>query len=630
LRVISCGRQGKEQTGIQREHGIKLGDERTYRVASVGYIPTRHFSSPSTLLPPPPTLHRGHHQRRRRTGKGSMPSRPHTSTSTHPDAESQQQLQVKVCADCSQHLPPEHSVLYDSHDAEDSQVLDVEGVVILCEQCHATRVEDARRAVIEAQAAAVALAEAERLQAEADERARLEAELLLRERARRMGDTFHASLSTTTTTTTTTTTQPQPIPIPLTAASVLIDQQLSTPSLTSSPSSDLTPSPVSFSPLSFHNRPSANAHSLLSPNTNPNPVGSNSSHSHSSARSQAQPPLQSSSSRPQPPPNSKASTSTNTTLPRYKDLTTHRLPSTPHTCLYPGAIYRGVQKNGRSSYDVTVTIVSVDFSTSFLCGYLEIRGLTEDWPTLTTYFDAEVVGRRWGFRTRRYEGGSSMLERESQRRESMTRGSMRQRERDLLMELEREQREQEIRRERQIQNPIQTQTQTQPQAQTHSRTSSSASHQSHLSNLSTEWGASETDDMTHWNRFPAFRSKEIQNDIVYPSMTLRDSPPSNTLSPSSGSSPSGSRAEESYQVGGGGASGIGNKERGCLFMRWKERFLVPDHRVTNISGASFAGSSLPRPLLTSSVRLTHSRILLRLRRIRPHRASADLTSSRGR
>lgn len=26
-----------------------------------------------------------------------------------------------------------------------------------------------------------------------------------------------------------------------------------------------------------------------------------------------------------------------------------------------------------------------------------------------------------------------------------------------------------------------------------------------------------------------------------------------------------------------------------LFMRWKEQFLVPDHRVQNINGASFAG-----------------------------------------
>jgi hypothetical protein len=28
---------------------------------------------------------------------------------------------------------------------------------------------------------------------------------------------------------------------------------------------------------------------------------------------------------------------------------------------------------------------------------------------------------------------------------------------------------------------------------------------------------------------------------------------------------------------------------GAVFMRWKERFLVPDHRVQDINGASFAG-----------------------------------------
>jgi hypothetical protein len=26
-----------------------------------------------------------------------------------------------------------------------------------------------------------------------------------------------------------------------------------------------------------------------------------------------------------------------------------------------------------------------------------------------------------------------------------------------------------------------------------------------------------------------------------------------------------------------------------IYMRWKEHFLVPDHRVSNIDGASFAG-----------------------------------------
>jgi len=30
-------------------------------------------------------------------------------------------------------------------------------------------------------------------------------------------------------------------------------------------------------------------------------------------------------------------------------------------------------------------------------------------------------------------------------------------------------------------------------------------------------------------------------------------------------------------------------ERDTIFMRWKEHFLVPDHRVTSISGASFEG-----------------------------------------
>lgn len=30
-------------------------------------------------------------------------------------------------------------------------------------------------------------------------------------------------------------------------------------------------------------------------------------------------------------------------------------------------------------------------------------------------------------------------------------------------------------------------------------------------------------------------------------------------------------------------------DRGAVFMRWKEKFVVPDHRVQDINGASFAG-----------------------------------------
>jgi hypothetical protein len=58
--------------------------------------------------------------------------------------------------------------------------------------------------------------------------------------------------------------------------------------------------------------------------------------------------------------------------------------------------------------------------------------------------------------------------------------------------------------------------------------------------------------MTHWGRFPAFR--HVKNKLKAPYLTVDGYP-------------------------------------GAVFMRWKERFLVPDHRVQDINGASFAGDS---------------------------------------
>jgi len=148
------------------------------------------------------------------------------------------------------------------------------------------------------------------------------------------------------------------------------------------------------------------------------------------------------------------------------DITRLRVRSQTRHCLYPGASFQGTQKSGRNSYDVTVTIVDVDFSSSFLCGYLRICGLTDDWPELTTYFDAEIIGSRYGF-------------------------------------------------------------------------------------LTQNWGANEQEDMVHWARFPAFRN--VKHEVQKPYLTISD------------------------------------RDCGAVFMRWKERFLVPDHRVQDISGASFAG-----------------------------------------
>ncbi|KAG6814512.1 hypothetical protein H0H92_000037 [Tricholoma furcatifolium] len=148
------------------------------------------------------------------------------------------------------------------------------------------------------------------------------------------------------------------------------------------------------------------------------------------------------------------------------DITRLRVRSNGSDCLYPGATFRGVQKSGRNNYDVDVTIVDVNFASSYLCGYLRIRGLTDDHPDLTTYFDAEIIGTRYGFLTR-------------------------------------------------------------------------------------NWGASEQEDFVHWARFPAFH--KIKDELKRPHMKLAD------------------------------------RDRSIVFMRWKERFLVPNHRVSEINGASFAG-----------------------------------------
>ena len=91
--------------------------------------------------------------------------------------------------------------------------------------------------------------------------------------------------------------------------------------------------------------------------------------------------------------------------------------------LFPGSRFQGTQRSGRSSYDVEVEVQDVDLDRffsfytflvkplthisinvcrrirSFLCGYLRISGLTEEYPVLTTYFEAEIVGKHYSFIT---------------------------------------------------------------------------------------------------------------------------------------------------------------------------------------------------------------------------------------
>lgn len=45
----------------------------------------------------------------------------------------------------------------------------------------------------------------------------------------------------------------------------------------------------------------------------------------------------------------------------------------------------------------------VDIENSYLCGYLKITGLTFEFPTLTTFFDGEIISNRYPFLTRKWE-----------------------------------------------------------------------------------------------------------------------------------------------------------------------------------------------------------------------------------
>ncbi|KAF9586725.1 hypothetical protein BGW38_006267 [Lunasporangiospora selenospora] len=134
--------------------------------------------------------------------------------------------------------------------------------------------------------------------------------------------------------------------------------------------------------------------------------------------------------------------------------------------LYAGSRFEGKQKSGSSSYDVLVDIKHVNLEESTLCGYLHIQGLTKEYPELTTFFDAEIIGDHYNFVTKK-------------------------------------------------------------------------------------WDVTSTIDKDHWSKFEPF------------------SPMVDTF------------AQEHFKYDSG--------DDDVIYMRWKEHFLVPDHRIEGISGASFAG-----------------------------------------
>lgn len=113
----------------------------------------------------------------------------------------------------------------------------------------------------------------------------------------------------------------------------------------------------------------------------------------------------------------------------------------PRTLLYNGSKFEGSQKCKGNSYAVEVvlqvmrtrhfTLVPnwqikyyrisdnyashlflfpfywhfqhVDEENSYLCGYLKITGLTFEYPMLTTFFDGEIISKKYPFLTRKWD-----------------------------------------------------------------------------------------------------------------------------------------------------------------------------------------------------------------------------------
>lgn len=136
--------------------------------------------------------------------------------------------------------------------------------------------------------------------------------------------------------------------------------------------------------------------------------------------------------------------------------------------LFAGSSFSGFQRSKNESYEVNVKIQHVDYDNSYLCGYLCINHLTKSHPSLTTFFEGEIISKQYPFLTRK-------------------------------------------------------------------------------------WEATEEIDRAHWSKFGEFANKYSQTFNL-------DSFDYNEL-----------------------------KKSDYIYMRWKEHFLVPDHTVKHVEGASYAG-----------------------------------------
>lgn len=91
---------------------------------------------------------------------------------------------------------------------------------------------------------------------------------------------------------------------------------------------------------------------------------------------------------------------------RYANLTTQHRLSHPKINQYyftSGSEYKGIQRSERKDYEVKVQIKFADLSQPYVCGYLTIYNLIEESASLSTFFEAEIIGRNGPFLTSKWD-----------------------------------------------------------------------------------------------------------------------------------------------------------------------------------------------------------------------------------
>jgi hypothetical protein len=71
-------------------------------------------------------------------------------------------------------------------------------------------------------------------------------------------------------------------------------------------------------------------------------------------------------------------------------------------CLRPGITFEGFQQSKDNKYHVNVEVKDVSLAEYVFTGYLTIENLTANYPSLTTFFEAEIIGNKYGFLTRKW------------------------------------------------------------------------------------------------------------------------------------------------------------------------------------------------------------------------------------